>query len=279
MGKKIAAVVLIVVLSAVLAVGVAVRLNGGMTESVQPEQNVAAEVTPTAESSTAEPEKTSEVKMEPLENTEEKNETPVVDESAFTDVNSLLLVANKVHRLPEGYEPDDLVNVNEYGAHGTISPYMRLEATEHLVEMTEAAAEAGIYLQFSSAYRSEAYQSTLYYGYVGQYGVETADTISSRPGYSDHQTGLACDFVEGGGYDFTEDFELTASGIWLRENAHKFGFIMRYPKGKDHITGYAYEPWHYRYIGVEYATAVWNVDEYYSFEEYFHVAGGQEYSE
>ena len=199
---------------------------------------------------------------------------PTFDTSQFSDTNSLLIVANKKHRLPEGYEPSDLVNANDLGAHGTIAPMLRQEAAEALVRMTEAADQDGLYLQFSSAYRDEAYQARLYDGYVAQYGVETADEISSRPGYSDHQTGLALDFVEGGGADFTEDFEYTTSGQWLLEHAHEYGFILRYPKGKEAITGYNYEPWHYRYIGVDYATEMYNIDVMLSFEEFFDVEGG-----
>ncbi len=214
---------------------------------------------------------------EPPESPEVIDVPAVTEDPVFTDVNSLLIVANKTHRLPVGYEPADLVNANNVGGHGTIAPYLRSEAAYALADMTQAAAAEGIYLQFSSAYRSESYQKQLYDGYVAQYGVERADRISSRPGYSDHQTGLAADFIEGGGVDFTSDFENTASGIWLRDHAHEYGFIMRYPKDKAHITGYSYEPWHFRYIGVDYATAIYNVDVFYTFEEYFGVEGGTEY--
>ena len=204
---------------------------------------------------------------------------PTIDPAVFTDTDSLLLVANKVHKLPEGYEPADLVNANDYGARGSLAPYMRLEAAQALGEMTAAAERDGVWLSFSSAYRSESYQAQLYNNYVIKWGAETADTISSRPGYSDHQTGLALDFIEGTDADFNEVFEDTASGNWLREHAHEYGFIMRYPKGKDAITGYAYEPWHFRYIGVDYATAIWEVDQFCSFEEYFGVEGGTTYKE
>ena len=199
---------------------------------------------------------------------------PTFDTSQFTDTNSLLIVANKKHRLPEGYEPSDLVNVNEMGGHGTIAPLLRKEAAEALVKMTQAADADGLYLQFSSAFRDENYQATLYNRYAAEYGVETADTISSRPGYSDHQSGLALDFIEGGGADFTEDFEYTDSGQWLLQHAHEYGFILRYPKGKEAISGYAYEPWHYRYIGVDYATEMYNIDVMLTFEEFFNVEGG-----
>lgn len=204
---------------------------------------------------------------------------PTIDPAVFTDTDSLLLVANKVHKLPEGYVPADLVDANQYGANGRES-YMRLEAAQALGEMTAAAANDGVYLSFSSAFRSAERQAELYNHYVSvNKSTEVADTISSRPGYSDHQTGLALDFIEGTDADFNPWFEDTASGNWLREHAHEYGFIMRYPKGKEEITGYAYEPWHFRYIGVDYATAIWEVDQFYSFEEYFGVEGGTTYKE
>ncbi len=198
---------------------------------------------------------------------------PTIDPAVFTNVDSLLIVANKKHKLPDGYVPEDLVDVNTLGGRATIAPYMRQEAAEAVAEMIQDAQNNdGVYLTISSAYRSESYQASLYNGYVGQYGVATADTISSRPGYSDHQTGLAADFVEGGDSDFNERFESTASGIWLAEHAYEYGFIIRYPKGKQEITGYTYEPWHFRYVGKEYAKLIY--ESGLSFEEYFDVSGG-----
>lgn len=200
---------------------------------------------------------------------------PTIDPSVFTDTESVLILANKKHKLPDGYVPSDLVTPN---ITMTQASTMKQIAADAISEMAAAATEDGVTLKISSAYRSEDYQSSLYYGYVSSYGTETADTISSRPGYSDHQTGLAADFVEGdgsmNGINFNQSFEDTDSGNWLREHAHEYGFIMRYPKGKQDITGYAYEPWHFRYVGVEYATKIWEVDEFESFEEYFEVEGG-----
>jgi LAS superfamily LD-carboxypeptidase LdcB len=171
------------------------------------------------------------------------------------------------------------VDVNTLGGHGNIAPMMRKEAAEAEAEMTAAAAEDGIYLQFSSAYRSEEYQSELYWGYVASDGQEAADTYSSRPGYSDHQTGLAADFVENGSSDFTAGFENTESGKWLYEHAWEYGFVIRYPKGKDEITGYTYEPWHYRYIGKDWAAKLHAVSPDETIEEYFGVSGGTEYTD
>jgi LAS superfamily LD-carboxypeptidase LdcB len=193
-------------------------------------------------------------------------------DTKFTSTDSLLILANKKYKLPEGYVPSDLVDAGIPCTNGSAT--MRAAAAEQLQKMYAAAAADGVSLSISSAYRSEAYQTTLYTKYVGEYGQSTADTISSRPGYSDHQTGLAADFVEGGADDLVESFENTASGKWLAVNAHLYGFIMRYPKGKSSITGYDYEPWHFRYVGIDTATAIYNTDPNESFEEYFHVPGG-----
>ena len=104
-----------------------------------------------------------------------------------------------------------------------------------------------------SGYRSYYTQQYLYNSYVSTYGRESADTFSARPGHSEHQTGLAFDV--GSIDDYYGD---TPAGIWLKENAHYYGFIIRYPKGKEHITGYKYEPWHIRYLGVDIATDIYN---------------------
>lgn len=201
---------------------------------------------------------------------------PTVDPALFSDTDSLLLLANKKHRLPKGYEPSDLVAVTIGTTNSDVT--MRKEASQALTRMAADAKEDGVELKISSAYRSESYQSALYSQYESQYGTQRADAISSRPGYSDHQTGLACDFVEGDGsfdgYNFEKAFEDTKSGKWLAKNAHLYGFILRYPEGKQDITGYTYEPWHFRYIGVEYATKIYEAGPSETFEEYFHQEGG-----
>lgn len=211
--------------------------------------------------------------------TPEPTATPYVGEvngvlnTEFTDTNSMLLLANKKHPLPSGYAPSDLVIPNVQTNGNTV--YMRQEAASALEEMFTAAANDGVTLLAGSGYRSEDYQRTLYNGYVEQYGVETADTISSRPGYSDHQTGLALDISDHDGATYlTQAMENTPEGQWLREHAHEYGFIMRYPKGKQDITGYAYEPWHFRYVGKEWSEEIYSKGEFESFEEYFNVSGG-----
>ena len=213
---------------------------------------------------------TPEAEIEPTPTPE-----PTYDPALFTDTDSLLVVANKKHKLPDGYVPADLVTPD---IAQTAACTMREPAAKAIAEMADAAEAEGVYLMISSAYRGEDYQRALYDNYSASYGSETADTISSRPGYSDHQTGLAADFVEGdgslNGINFNQSFETTKSGEWLRDHAHEYGFIMRYPKDKQDITGYAYEPWHFRYIGVDYATQIYETDVYYTFEEFFDVEGG-----
>ena len=188
------------------------------------------------------------------------------------DTNSILVCANKKHALPDGYEPSDLVTPDVVS---TTNWQLRQEAATALEEMFAAAKNDGVTLVLGSAYRSYAYQEQLYNGYVASKGVEGADAISSRPGYSDHQTGLAVDISDAAGqYFLYQTFENTEEGIWLYENAYKYGWIMRYPKDKQDITGYAYEPWHFRYVGVDAATAIYSVSPQETYEEYFDVEGG-----
>ena len=210
---------------------------------------------------------------ESAESTSETEYDPEQD-SRFFDTDSYLICANKKHPLPDGYEPSDLAwpEVDVVSARFTL----RWDAAVALEEMFAAAAEDGVTLLLQSGYRSAEYQSQLWNYYAGLYGADDADTISSRPGYSDHQTGLAADIgsASNPSADLTQSFIDTAEGQWLYKHAYEYGFIMRYPVGKQDITGYAYEPWHYRYIGVEEATAIYTTDPDLSFEEYYGISGG-----
>ena len=191
--------------------------------------------------------------------------TPPTLSGEFSDPYSLLVVANKKYALDYYFEPTDLRVVN---ATGNRTHYLRDCAASALESMFAAAAQEGITLVTCSSYRSASYQASLYNNYVAMYGTATADTISARPGYSDHQTGLAADI---GDHDqatvFTQAMEYTVEGQWLYAHAHEYGFILRYPKGKEWITGYSFEPWHYRYVGVDYATAIYNVSPDCTLEE------------
>ncbi|KGR75867.1 D-alanyl-D-alanine carboxypeptidase [Ureibacillus manganicus DSM 26584] len=152
-----------------------------------------------------------------------------------------VLIANKKYPLPKDYNPGE-----------------DAEALAALNDMSEAARNAGFELTAFSTFRSFDYQSNLYNRYVTRDGKDNADRYSARPGYSEHQTGLAFDIGEVGREDvwLTSEFGETEAGKWLVENAHKYGFILRYPKGKENITGYMYESWHFRYLGIPLATEV-----------------------
>ena len=191
----------------------------------------------------------------------------------FSDHNSILLCANKSHPLPADYTPGDLVTVDVAQKYGNAR--LRNEAADAMKKMFDAAKADGVTLMIGTGFRDYAFQESIYNGYVSQSGQEYADTISSRPGYSDHQTGLCADLS--GPDDETyldQSFIDTTAGQWLYTHAHEYGFIMRYPKGKDAITGYSYEPWHYRYVGKNTAEAMYNISPDLTFEEYFGIAGG-----
>lgn len=145
-------------------------------------------------------------------------------------------VSDKYRPLPDSYTNNGL----------------RDEAWTAFVQMQNAAAEEGITLVHISSYRPYELQDRLFYNYSLREGEAAANRYSARPGQSEHQTGLAIDVTDGGPLE--QDFQYTPAGIWLWENAYKFGFIQRFPDGKEHITGYMFEPWHYRYIGVEHAS-------------------------
>ena len=147
-----------------------------------------------------------------------------------------VLIANKSYGLPADYNP---------GLDATAKSQFDILAAD--------AKKEGLNIYLASGFRSYEYQSKIYNNYVSLYGQATADTFSARPGYSEHQTGLAIDVNT-----VDDSFAATEESKWLASNAHKYGFIIRYPKGKDDITGYQYESWHIRYLGVETATAVYN---------------------
>ena len=127
--------------------------------------------------------------------------------------------------------------------------------------MQKPAAAQGLNIYISSGYRSYSRQQTLYNNYVKSDGKALADTYSSRPGYSEHQTGLCFDLNT-----IDDSFGNTKESAWLEQHAQEYGFIIRFPKGKDAQTGYQYEPWHLRYLGIDMATKVYNSG--LSLEEY-----------
>lgn len=183
--------------------------------------------------------------------------------SVIADPNELCVLVNKYHRLPEGFGQINLVNMNrEYTVNDGKQYLLRDEAYQKFVQMSDAAKSEGIPIKAISAYRTEDYQRMLYTNKVRTAGQTHADNYSARPGFSEHQTGLAVDINS-----TSTSFEYTPAFAWLQNHAHEYGFIMRYPRGREWITGYSYEPWHYRYVGADIAYAVHaegiTYDEYY----------------
>jgi D-alanyl-D-alanine carboxypeptidase len=128
---------------------------------------------------------------------------------------------------------------------------VRQVVVEDLKRMLAAMEEAGLQPVISSAYRSYAEQEATYAYWVHTLGQREADRVSARPGHSEHQLGTAIDFASAeNGYELDESFANTREGRWLLANASRYGFVLSYPAGKEAVTGYAYEPWHYRYVGV-----------------------------
>ena len=177
---------------------------------------------------------------------EESKPTEVVEKDGITYIDGIMIV-NKTYSLPSSYNPGGLTN----------------EFMDAFYEMQSAAALDNINLFIASGYRSYDYQVELYNAYVERDGKEAADTYSARPGYSEHQTGLAADINAA-----DSSFEDTAEAIWLDKNCYKYGFVVRFPKGKENYTGYTYEPWHLRYVGKKIAKKIHEAGGI-SLEEYY----------
>ena len=177
-----------------------------------------------------------------------------------------LLINNKYYKLSETYEPTDLETVKNWYSYGSNNK-LRKETYEAFINMYNSAKEEKITLIINSAYRSYKEQNQIYNDYLSKYTKEYTDSYAARPGHSEHQTGLALDIITYGANG--DNFDKTDAFKWLNNNAHKFGFILRYPKNKEYLTGYNYESWHYRYVGVEAATIIHDsnitFDEYYAY--------------
>ncbi len=172
------------------------------------------------------------------------------------EVSNTMLV-NKYNYLPKNYNPDDLVDIsNMYAYEGH---QVKEEVYNNYVRMWKDANDLDLTLLVNSSFRTYEIQKEQH----DLYG----DNYAARPGYSEHETGLALDIVTYG--NIGNEFATTDEFAWLKDNAHKYGFILRYPEGKEELTGYSYESWHYRYLGVELATKVYEskltYDEYHAY--------------
>ncbi len=181
-----------------------------------------------------------------------------------TSKNELLL-CNKFYKLPDNYEPEDLVNWNSKYYYGDVQ-VTKQEVYDAFIDMWNAANNEGIYLIVNSSYRDYASQEELYNTYKDSYGTTAADAVASRPGYSEHQTGLSVDIFSKDNTS-TKTFKESNAYNWLVNNSYKYGFILRYPEGKENLTGYEFEAWHYRYVGKKIAKDVH--DKNLTYEEYY----------
>lgn len=175
------------------------------------------------------------------------NDIPLSKDKA----SKLDVIVNKYYKLDKDYEPEDLTVINSKFASGTQK--LRKEAADKFEEMASDMLKENLKIYAGSTYRSYSYQEGLYNRYVKKDGFKEAETYSARAGYSEHQLGLAVDIVNGKWNYLSEgDKEYT----WLINNSYKYGFILRYPHESEYITGYVFEDWHFRYLGIELATKV-----------------------
>ncbi|MCP3763112.1 M15 family metallopeptidase [Domibacillus sp. A3M-37] len=213
----------------------------------------------------------------------EKETGPVIDASYFNELKEVdglqviqnpenpLVLVNKEFALPSAYTPPDLVRPNvqySFGDQDIEKSYMRREAAAALETLFKGAKEDGQYLFAVSGYRSYDRQEEILAAGAAASSEEEALKSIAPPGMSEHQSGLAMDISsESNGFELNQSFETTAEGQWLKDHAHEYGFILRYPKGKEDITQYIYEPWHFRYVGGDAAVMIYEND--WTLEDYF----------
>lgn len=187
-----------------------------------------------------------------------------VDSSESDISKGMYTLVNKYNYLKQDYIPENLVSVT--GIYARDSAKLVKVAYDNFVKMADAAREEDLTIKVTTGYRSYSFQSTLYNNYVKADGVKNADTYSARPGFSEHQLGYSADLTNAKNVSF-DNFENTKEYKWLQDNAYKYGFIMRFPKGKEYITGYQFESWHYRYVGEKIAIYIHEND--ITYEEYY----------
>lgn len=189
----------------------------------------------------------------------------------LAEPESIPVLVNKQYSLPENYKPTDLIypKVDFIFDDKIEKRMMRKEAAKALEKLFKAAEKDNMHLAGVSAYRSHQTQISIFSNYVAKDGEEKAKTYSALPGTSEHETGLSIDVTTHDGACAAQDcFGDTNEAKWLAEHAHEYGYIIRYLKGKEDITGYKYEPWHIRYVGVDIATEIYEskltLEEYYN---------------
>ncbi|MDR2970306.1 MAG: M15 family metallopeptidase [Bacteroidales bacterium] len=186
--------------------------------------------------------------------------------TTFADTSrGVLMLVNKSYNLPIDYVPVELIAITE--TYGDSNKMMHKEAYDAFRKMHDDAKTDGVNIWITSAYRDFKYQNWLYNKSIEENGVVITDKTVAQPGFSEHQTGLAIDIVSARGKKLSKEFEKTKQFEWLSTHGHDYGYILRYPNGKESITGYEYEPWHFRYVGIETAQKIEKLnitlDEYY----------------
>lgn len=190
------------------------------------------------------------------------------DKTNKSNSSQNLILVNKSNSLSRNYQPDDLVipNIRFDNIADDMVQYVRYDAAIALEELFQSAESQGINLIAVSGYRSYSYQDNVYRNEVNTVGRIEADKYVAKAGESEHQTGLSMDILSDEYLSLDDGFENTIAFNWLENNMSKFGFILRFPKGKEDITGYSYEPWHIRYVGISAATEI--MEEGLTLEEY-----------
>jgi len=196
--------------------------------------------------------------------------TSLTSTSQNTDVvladtnKGIFVLVNKMHKLQKNFVPANLVKIAEQ--YGDSTKLINKDVYQAFIKMYDSAKLENISLWITSAYRTSDYQNWLYNNSVKKSGITETNRNIAKPGFSEHQTGLAIDIVAARGCKF-DGFEKTKQCEWLLTHAYKYGFILRYPKNKENITGYMYEPWHYRYVGID--TAKMIIEKNLTFDEYY----------
>ena len=208
--------------------------------------------------------------------------TPQFNKQLYSidNASSLWAIVNKGRALPSSYVPIQLVtpNVALRLKAGSQAMYLRAEAATALGQLAAAASAENIKLMLASGYRSYNLQIAIYDSEVNAYGRAQADRESARPGHSEHQTGLATDMEPASRKcEVQQCFADTLEGKWLAANAYRFGFIIRYPKDGENLTGYKYEPWHLRYVGIDLATELQKTSQ--TLEQFFDLPAHTSYPE
>ncbi len=192
----------------------------------------------------------------------------------ISDVDSLFVLANKANRFPNDFKPKNLITPKSKHAGSPSRRQLREPAANAMDDLISAAKADSVEIQTVSAYRSISYQRGLFKAYAKRHSEEEANQFSARAGHSEHHTGLCVDVSSPSvGYGLDYSYGNTKEGKWIEDNSYKYGYVVRYPRDKNILTGYRYEPWHLRYFGVPLATYLHETD--LSYEEFIALQVGK----